>query len=77
MRIFIIQSNPQIGWAVILISDVVETELPNFIEEVAGNGFTITDYEFFVKLLNEEFDDEDERDYYLENGFVDEEAIEK
>ena len=60
-----------------LISDIVETELPKFIEEVAGNAFSVSDYELFVKLLNEEFDDQDERDYYLENGFVDEEAIER
>ena len=72
-----IEKSSSIAEAYPLISDVVETELPKFIQEVAGNGFTITDYEFFVKLLNEEFDDEDERDYYLENGFVDEEAIEK
>ena len=58
-----------------LINEVIETNLQTFIKEVAGNGFKIEDYKLFRELMLEEFDEEDEKEWYLENGFEDDDEI--
>ena len=53
------------------ISEIVETKLETFIDEVVGHGFTVEDYHLFKKMLDEEFDASEENIWYIENGFED------
>lgn len=56
------------------ISDIVETDLPTFIDQVAGNGFTPDDFTLFVNMLNSELDDEHESLEFLQQGYTEDES---
>ena len=66
-----IKSHSSIAEAYPLISDIVELRLPVFINDVVRNGFTVRDYELFVKMLNEEFQSKDENMNYMDVGYED------
>ena len=50
------------------VSDVVETKLSVFIKDVAKNGFLVQDYEYFIKMLNEDSHTKEERIHYINEG---------
>lgn len=54
-----------------LIGDIVETDLETFVTKVVENGVTIEEFNVFVNVLDEEFDSEEERLWFVENGFED------
>lgn len=53
------------------IKEIAETNIETFISEVVGHGFTVDDYQLFCKMLNEEFDVDDERIGYIQHGHED------
>ena len=58
-----------------LIQDVIETDLETFINDVVGHGLKMEEFELFVKLMNEEFETEEESMSHLEHGYEDEELV--
>ena len=54
----------------------METNLKSFIKDVATPGLTEEEYELFVKMMDHEFDSKEERLWYIEMGYEDEDLLE-
>ena len=60
-----------------LVGEIVETSVKEFITNVVGNGITMEEFELFSKMRAAEFDDKEEAEWFLENGYEDPDIVDE